>query len=75
MRKTFIIYLATVLVITIIYLTGATIRDSILFGIEVKLSPAAFYTLIGLMTVVYVIGGWYEDRARRRAEDSRGKEE
>jgi len=70
MRKLFIVFLITVIIITAVYLLKVEIYDSIILGTKARLSAAAYYALIGFLAVMYALGVIvYESKVRRETQE------
>jgi hypothetical protein len=70
MRKSFIIFLIAVIIITAVYLLKVEIYDSIILGVKARLSTAAYYALIGFLAVMYALGVIvYESKVRRETPE------
>jgi hypothetical protein len=70
MRKLFLIFLITVIIITAVYLLKVEIYDSIILRTKARLSTTAYYALVGFLTVIYALGVIvYESKVRRETEE------
>jgi len=70
MRKLFLIFLITVIIITAVYLLKVEIYDSIILRTKARLSTTAYYALVGFLAVIYALGVIvYESKVRRETEE------